>query len=115
METTPIAATAAKTDVFTPGVALVIADSAVLEAAIERVVRRIIAEHEEAVAQEADDDELVEQHDAAEILGKCTRTLRRWSDAGVIEAVRREPSREIYYRMKDLKAILSGYSIRSRR
>lgn len=96
-------------NIFTTGQALIITDGAILGAAFDAAVNRLIAAHDAALRDKAEEEELVEQHAAAQMIGKDVRTLRRWSKAGVIDAVVPPSGRPIYYKKSQLQRIMNGF------
>ena len=89
-------------EIFKPGQAVIIADGALLEDAIEKIVYRSMDKYFADKAQEAKENDWVEQHVAAEMLGVSLWTLRRKWHAGQIDRVVDNTTRNIMYYLKDI-------------
>lgn len=88
--------------IFKPGQAVIIADGALLEDAIDKIVSRSMDKYFASKAQEAKEKDWVEQHVAAEMLGVSIWTLRRKWHAGQIDRVVDNTTRNIMYYLKDI-------------
>ena len=86
-----------KNEILQPGQPLFIADGAILADAIAGVVSRVIADYEVKKAEVTEVEETMEQHAAAEMLGKHVSTLARWAKAGLIKRVPDTLGRDVYY------------------
>ena len=81
---------------------MIIADGALLEDAIEKIVCRSMDKYFADKAQEAKENDWVEQHVAAEMLGVSVWTLRRKWHAGQIDRVVDNTTRNVMYYIKDI-------------
>lgn len=89
-------------EIFRPGQALIIADGAQLQDAIEKIVIRSMEKYYATEEQSAKDKDWVEQYVAAEMLGVSIWTLKRKAKAGQIDRVVDNTTRSVMYYLRDI-------------